>query len=55
MFSLRCRRFEGDTIEVFKMIHSIDKVNLKKKKLSFFCTDDDGRTRKHSLFKNFKN
>ena len=32
-------------IEIFKMIHGIDKVNLKK----HFCIEEDGRTRKHSL------
>ena len=31
--------------EVFKMIHSIDRVNLEK----IFCIDEDGRARKHSL------
>ena len=45
MFSLRCRRLRGDMIEVFKMIHGIDKVNLGK----LFCIDEDERTRKHSL------
>ena len=45
MFSLRRRRFRSDMIEVFKMIHGIDKVNLGK----LFCIDEDGRTRKHSL------
>ena len=30
MLSLRCRRLRGDMIEVFKMIHDIDKVNLGK-------------------------
>ena len=30
MFSLRCRRLRGDMIEVFKMIHGIDKANLGK-------------------------
>ena len=28
MFSLRCRRLRDDMIEIFKMIHCIDKVNL---------------------------
>ena len=32
-------------IEVFMMIHGIDKVNLGK----LFCLDEDGRTRKHNL------
>ena len=45
MFPLRCRRFRGDMIEVFKMIHGLFKVNLGK----LFCIDEDGRTRKHSL------
>ena len=45
MFSIRPKRFRGDMIEVFKMIHGIDKVNLGK----LFCIDEDGRTRKHSL------
>ena len=45
MFSLRCRRLKGDMIEVFKMIHDIEKVNLWK----LFCIDKDGRTRKHNL------
>ena len=48
MFSLRRRRLRGDMIEAFKMIHDIDKVNLEKP----FCIDEDGRTRKHSFFKN---
>ena len=45
MFSLRRRRFMGDMIEVFKMIHGIDKVNLGK----LFGIDEDERTRKYSL------
>ena len=45
MFSLRCRRLGGDMIEVFKMIHGMDKVNLVK----LFCIDEDERTREHSL------
>ena len=36
MFSLRRRRLRGDMIEVFKMIHGIDKVNLEK----LFCIDE---------------
>ena len=44
MFSLR-RRTLRDMIEMFKMIHGIDMVNLGK----LFCIDEDGRTRKHSL------
>ena len=39
MFSLRHRRLRGDIIEVFKMIHGIDKVNLGK----LFCVDEDRR------------
>ena len=45
MFSLRNKRFKGDMIEVFKMIHGMDKVNLGK----LFSIDEDRRTRKHSL------
>ena len=45
MFSVEHRRFRGDMIEMFKMIHGIDKVNLGK----LFCIDDR-RTRKHSLY-----
>ena len=45
MFALSCRRFRGDMIEVFKMIHGIDKVNLGK----LFCIGEDERTRKHRL------
>ena len=45
MFSLRRRRLRGDMIEVFKMIHGIDKVNLGK----LFCIDEDERTRKHRV------
>ena len=48
MFSSRYRRLRDDMIEVFKMIQSIDKVNLRK----LFCIDENRRTRKHSLFKN---
>ena len=33
MFSLRRRRLRGDMIEVFKMIHGMDRVNLGK----LFC------------------
>ena len=47
MFSLRRRRLRGDMTEVFKMIHGIDKVNLRK----LFCMGEDGRARKHSFFK----
>ena len=45
MFSLKCRRFLGDMMEVFKMIHGIDKVYL----VNLFCIDEDGRTSKHNL------
>ena len=45
MFSSRRRRLRFDVIEVFKIIHGIDKVNQGK----FFCIDEDGRTRRHSL------
>ena len=45
MFSLRRRRLRDGMIEMFKMIQSIDKVNLGK----LFCIDEDGRTRNHSL------
>ena len=48
IFSLRHRRLRGDMIEVVKIIQNIDKVNLGK----LFCIDEDGRTRKYSLFKN---
>ena len=48
MFSLRRKRLRGDMIELFNMIHGIDKVNLGK----LFCIDKNGRTRKYSLFKN---
>ena len=30
MFSLSHRRFKGDMIEEFNMIHGIDKINLEK-------------------------
>ena len=45
MFSLRRRRFRGDLIEVFKMIHGIDNVNLGK----LFIMDEDRRTRRHDF------
>ena len=48
MFSLRCRRLRGDMIEVFKMINGMDEVYSRK----LFWIDEDGRTRKHNLFKN---
>ena len=44
MFYLRCRKLRGDMIEVFKMIHGINKVKLGK----LFCMDEDVRRRKHS-------
>ena len=37
MLSLRRRRLKGDVIEVFKMIHGIDKVNLE----NLFCINED--------------
>ena len=37
MFSLRRRRLKGDMVEVFKMIHGINKVNLGK----LFCIDEN--------------
>ena len=46
MFSLICRRLRDDMIEVLKMIHYIDKVNLGK----HFCIDEEGRTRKQFMF-----
>ena len=45
MFSLMCRRLRGGMIQVFKMIHGTDKVNLVK----LFCINEDERTRKHRL------
>ena len=48
MFSVGRRRLRGYMIEVFKMIHGINKVNLGK----FFCIDEDERTRKQFMFKN---
>ena len=35
MFSLRRRRLMGNMNEVFKMMHGIDKVNLRKR----FCIE----------------
>ena len=46
MLSVRRRRLRGDMIEMFKMIHGTDKINLGK----HFCIDEDERTRKHSLY-----
>ena len=39
MFSLGRRRLRGNMIEVFKMIHGINKVNLGK----LFCIDEAER------------
>ena len=47
MFSVKRRRLRADMIEVFKMICSIDKVNLGKS----FCIDEGKRTRKQFVFK----
>ena len=44
VFSLRRMRLRGD-IDVFKMIHGNDKINLGKN----CCIDEDERTRKHSF------
>ena len=46
MYSLRYRRLRGDMIEVLKVIHGIDKVNLGE----LFYVDEDGRTRKQFFF-----
>ena len=46
MFSLSRRRLRKKMIEVLKIIHGMDKVNLGK----LFCIDEDERTRKHSLY-----
>ena len=45
MYSVSRRRLGNNMIEVFKMIHGIDKANLGK----HFCIDEDRRTREHSL------
>ena len=45
MFSLRRRMLRGDMIEVFKIIHDIDMVNMGK----LFYKDEDKRTRKHNF------
>ena len=45
MLSVRRRRLRCDIIEVFKRIHGIEKVNIRK----LFCIDENGRTRKHSF------
>ena len=46
MFSLRCKSLRGDMIEVIKMIHGIDKANLRK----IVCMDEDRRTREHGFY-----
>ena len=46
MFSLRHIRLRGDMIEVFKIILGIHNVKLEK----LFCIEEEGRTRKHSLY-----
>ena len=48
MFSLKRRRLRGYMIEVFKMIHGINKVNMG----NLFCIDEDERIRKQFMFKN---
>ena len=45
MFSQRHRRLRSDLIEVFKMIHGTDKVNMGK----LFYIDEDERTSKYNL------
>ena len=50
MFSLRRRKLRCDMIELFKMIHGIVKVNLGK----LFCIDENGKTRKQFMFKNWR-
>ena len=45
MLSLKHRVLRGDMIEVFNMIHAINKLSLGK----LFCIDKAGKTRKHSL------
>ena len=42
MFFPRLRKLRSDMIEVFKMIHCMNKVNLEK----LFCLDKDERIRK---------
>ena len=49
-YRLRRRRHKANMIEVFTMIHGIEKVNLGK----LFCIDKDGRTRKDSLCLNIR-
>ena len=48
IFSLRHWRLKNDMIEMFKIIHDIEKVNLKK----HFYIDEDGRIRKQFIYKN---
>ena len=47
-FSVSHKRFRGNVIEVFKMIHVTDTVNLRK----LSCIGEDRRTRIHSFFLN---
>ena len=42
MFSLSRRRLRGDMVELLKMIHGMDKVDIGK----LFCIDEDERIRK---------
>ena len=51
MFSLRHKRFRDDMIKMFKMIHSIGKVNQGN---LFFCMDEDRRTREHGFYLKIK-
>ena len=37
MFSVRRKRLKDDMIEVFKVIHVVDKVNIER----LFCIDGD--------------
>ena len=46
IFSLRHRWLRGNMIELSKMFHGVDKVNLGK----LFYTDEYRRTRKYSLY-----
>ena len=48
IFSLRHKRIRNNMIEVFKIIHGIDKVNLGKS----FCIDEGKRTRKQFMLEN---
>ena len=45
MFSLKNRRLKDNMIEVFKMIHGINKVNLG----ILFCVDEGRRTRRYGF------